>query len=137
MDFKNVDPNSGNVAERNSKFMQFFTSLIEMECTKAFLVGMDLCNMAQFSFTFYKNIWRSFLWCLHCTQTEKNSSYHHNSYKKGLNLAFFSFTESPFNSILTIKFPTYHKISKKSYHIFISQQHAQNSNGQNLATDGL
>jgi hypothetical protein len=24
MDFKNVDPNDGNVAERNSKSMQFF-----------------------------------------------------------------------------------------------------------------
>jgi hypothetical protein len=29
-----------------------FTSLIGMEWTKAFLVGMDLSNMAQFSFIF-------------------------------------------------------------------------------------
>jgi hypothetical protein len=36
---------------------------------------------------------------------EKNSSNHHNSYNKGPNLAFFSFTESPSNSLLTIKFP--------------------------------
>jgi hypothetical protein len=36
---------------------------------------------------------------------EKNSCDHHNSYNKGPNLAFFSFTESPFNSLLTIKFP--------------------------------
>jgi hypothetical protein len=36
---------------------------------------------------------------------EKNSSDHHNSYNKGPNLAFFSFTESPSNSLLTIKSP--------------------------------
>jgi hypothetical protein len=36
---------------------------------------------------------------------EKNFSDHHNSYNKGPNLAFFSFTESPSNSLLTIKFP--------------------------------
>jgi hypothetical protein len=58
---------------------------------------------------------------------EKNSSNHHNSYNKGPNLAFFSFTESPSNSynkgpnlaffsftespsnsLLTIKFPKNH-----------------------------
>jgi hypothetical protein len=86
MDFKNVNSNGGNVAERNSKSMQFFflkivnsepankvqsfiskwdafnarktslfislTSQIGMEWTKASLVGMDLSNMAQFSFIF-------------------------------------------------------------------------------------
>jgi hypothetical protein len=36
---------------------------------------------------------------------ENNSSDHHNSYNKGPNLAFFSFTESPSNSLPTIKFP--------------------------------
>jgi hypothetical protein len=36
---------------------------------------------------------------------EKNSSDHHNSYNNGPNLAFFSFIESPSNSLLTIKFP--------------------------------
>jgi hypothetical protein len=36
---------------------------------------------------------------------ENNSSYHYNSYNKGPNLAFFSFIESPSNSLLTIKFP--------------------------------
>jgi hypothetical protein len=36
---------------------------------------------------------------------EKNSSDHQNSYNKGPNLAFFSFTESPSNSLPTIKFP--------------------------------
>jgi hypothetical protein len=35
---------------------------------------------------------------------EKNSSNYHNSYNKGPNLVFFSFTESPSNSLLTIKF---------------------------------
>jgi hypothetical protein len=39
---------------------------------------------------------------------EKNSSDHHNSYNKGPNLAFFSFTESPSNFLLTIKFPKKH-----------------------------
>jgi hypothetical protein len=48
-----------------------FTSLIGMEWTKASLVGMDLFNMAQFSFVFYKNIWRSFLWCPNCLQMKR------------------------------------------------------------------
>jgi hypothetical protein len=39
---------------------------------------------------------------------EKNSSDHHNSYNKGPNLAFFSFTESTSNSLPTIKFPKNH-----------------------------
>jgi hypothetical protein len=54
---------------------------------------------------------------------EKNSSDHHNSYNKDPNLAFFSFTESPSNFLQ----PTYHKIPKKSYHIFLSQVPAQNN----------
>jgi hypothetical protein len=45
---------------------------------------------------------------------EKNSSVHHNSYNKGPNLAFFSFTESPSNSLPTIKFPK--RISHLLYH---------------------
>jgi hypothetical protein len=45
---------------------------------------------------------------------EKNSFDHHNSYNKGPNLAFFSFTESPSNSLPTIKFPKNHITS--SYH---------------------
>jgi hypothetical protein len=45
---------------------------------------------------------------------EKNSSDHHNSYNKGPNLAFFSFTESASKSLLTIKFPKNHITS--SYH---------------------
>jgi hypothetical protein len=40
--------------------------------------------------------------------TEKNSSDHHNSYNKGPNPTFFTFTESPSNSILTIKVPKNH-----------------------------
>jgi hypothetical protein len=39
---------------------------------------------------------------------EKNSSDHNNSYNKGPNLVFFSFTESPSNSLSTIKFPKNH-----------------------------
>jgi hypothetical protein len=48
---------------------------------------------------------------------EKNSSDHHNSYNKGPNLVFFSFTESPSNSLLTIKFPKNHFTS--SYHRYL------------------
>jgi hypothetical protein len=39
---------------------------------------------------------------------EKNSSYYHNSYNKGPNLAFLSFTESPFKSLPTMKFSKNH-----------------------------
>jgi hypothetical protein len=45
---------------------------------------------------------------------EKNSSDYHNSYNKGPILEFFSFMESPFNSLLTIKFPKTH-ITTSSY----------------------
>jgi hypothetical protein len=45
---------------------------------------------------------------------EKNSYDHYNSYNKGPNLVFFSFTESPSNSLPTIKFPKNHITS--SYH---------------------
>jgi hypothetical protein len=50
---------------------------------------------------------------------EKNSSNYHNSYNKGPNLAFFSFTESPSNSLLAIKFPKNHITS--SYHRNLSK----------------
>jgi hypothetical protein len=59
---------------------------------------------------------------------EKNSSDHHNSYNKGPNLAFFSFTESPSNSLLTIKFPknhitsSYHRLPKTTNDIFVCQK---------------
>jgi hypothetical protein len=46
---------------------------------------------------------------------EKNSSNYHNSYNKGPNLALFSFTESPSNSLPTIKFPKNYITS--SYHM--------------------
>jgi hypothetical protein len=48
------------------------------------------------------------------SSNEKNSSNRHNSYNKGPNLAFFSFTESPSNTLLTIKFPKTH-ITSSSY----------------------
>jgi hypothetical protein len=41
-------------ARKTSLFISF-TSLIGMESTKAFLVGMDLSNMVQFSFIFLEN----------------------------------------------------------------------------------
>jgi hypothetical protein len=60
---------------------------------------------------------------------EKNSSDHHNSYNKGPNLAFFSFTESPSNFLLTIKFPKNHitfsyprYLSKTTNAIFVNQR---------------
>jgi hypothetical protein len=60
---------------------------------------MDLSITAQFSFIFV---------LLVLPPNEKNSFDHHNSYNKGPNLEFFSFTESPSNSLLTIKFPKNH-----------------------------
>jgi hypothetical protein len=62
---------------------------------------------------------------------KKNSFNHHNSYNKGPNLALFNFTESPFNSLPTIKIP------KKSYHIFLSQQHAQKQQRPKFGLSGL
>jgi hypothetical protein len=51
---------------------------------------------------------------------EKNSPDHHNSYNKGPNLMFFSFTESPSNSLFTIKFPKNYMITS-SYHRNLSK----------------
>jgi hypothetical protein len=65
---------------------------------------------------------------LRLPSNEKNSSDHHNSYNKGPNLAFFSFTESPCNSLPTIKFPKNHITS--SYH----SNMPKNSKDQNLAS---
>jgi hypothetical protein len=69
---------------------------------------------------------------------EKNSSDHHNSYNKGPNLAFFSFTESPSDSLFTIKFPknhitySYHRnLPKKSMAIF-GHQRAIGVRGDNV-----
>jgi hypothetical protein len=45
---------------------------------------------------------------------KKNSFDHHISYNKGPNLALCSFTESPFDSLFTIKFPKTH-ITSSSY----------------------
>jgi hypothetical protein len=60
--------------------------------------------------------------------SEKDSSDHHNSYNKGLNLVFFSFIESPSNSLPTIKFAKNHITS--FYHSNMSKK----SKGQNLAS---
>jgi hypothetical protein len=61
-----------------------------MEWTKAFLLE-----------TYLKN----FFVLPGVPSNEKNSFDHHNSYNKGPNLAFFSFTESPSNSLPVMKFP--------------------------------
>jgi hypothetical protein len=70
--------------------------------------------MAQFYFYFFEKYLKKFFALPALPLNEKNSSDHHNSYNKGPNLAFFSFTESPFNSLLTIKFPKTH-ITSSSY----------------------
>jgi hypothetical protein len=75
---------------------------------------MDLSNMALFLFLFLEKYLKKFFVLLGLPSNEKNSSDYHNSYNKGSNLAFFSFTESPFNSLPTIKFPKNYITS--SYH---------------------
>jgi hypothetical protein len=64
--------------------------------------------MAQSIFNFFRKIIEEVI----CAT--RTSFDHHNSYNKGPNLAFFSFAESPSNSLLTIKFPKNHITS--SYH---------------------
>jgi hypothetical protein len=70
--------------------------------------------MAQFLFLFLEKYLKNFFALPALPSNEKNSSDHHSSYNKGPNLAFFSFTESPFNSLFTIKFPKTH-ITSSSY----------------------
>jgi hypothetical protein len=74
---------------------------------------MDLSNIAQILFYFLEKYLKFFALPA-LPSNKKNSSNHHNSYNKGPNLAFFSFTENPFNSQLTIKFPKTH-ITSSSY----------------------
>jgi hypothetical protein len=69
---------------------------------------MDLSNMAHFSFLFLKKYLKKFFVLPALPSNEKNSSDHHNSYNKGPNFAFFSFTENPSNSLLTVKFSKNH-----------------------------
>jgi hypothetical protein len=82
-------------------------------------------------FYFLKKDLKKFFVLPRLPSNEKNSSNHHNSYNKGPNLAFFSFTESPSNSLPTIKFPKNHITS--SYYSNIPK----NSKGQNLASQAL
>jgi hypothetical protein len=65
-------------------------------------------------FYFIEKYLKKFFVMLELPSNEKNTFDHHNSYNKGPNLAFFSFMESPSNSLLTIKFPKNHITS--SYH---------------------
>jgi hypothetical protein len=67
--------------------------------------------MAQFLFYFLEKYLKKFFVLPGLPSNEKNSFDHHNSYNKGQNLAFFSFTESPSNSLPTIKFPKNHVTS--------------------------
>jgi hypothetical protein len=64
----------------------------------------------MFIYLFFKYLKKFFA----LPSNEKNSFDHHNSYNKGPNLAFFSFMESPSNSIFTIKFPKTHITSSYS-----------------------
>jgi hypothetical protein len=75
---------------------------------------MDLSNIAQFIYFILEKYLKKFFAVPALPSNEKNSSDHHNSYNKGPNLVFFSFTESPFNSLLTIKFPKTHITSSYS-----------------------
>jgi hypothetical protein len=68
------------------------------------LKGLTWHNFLLFS----KKIFEEVFVLLALPSNEKDSSNHHNSYNKGPNLAFFSFTKSPTNSLLTIKFPKNH-----------------------------
>jgi hypothetical protein len=70
--------------------------------------------MAQFILIFLEKYLKKFFALPALPSNDKNSSDHHNSYNKGPNLTFFSFMESPFNSLLTIKFPKTH-ITSSSY----------------------
>jgi hypothetical protein len=83
--------------------------------------------MAQF-LSFLEKCLKNFFVLPGLPSDEKNSSDHHNSYNKGPNLAFFSFTESPSNYLLTIKFPKNHITS--SYHSNMPEK----CKGQNLAS---
>jgi hypothetical protein len=65
-------------------------------------------------FSFLEKYLKKFFVLPRLPSNENNSSDHHNSYNKGPNLVFFSFTKSPSNSLPTIKFPTNHITS--SYH---------------------
>ena len=105
---------------RKTSLVISFTSLIGIEWTKASLVDTDLSNMAQLFIYFLEKHLKKFFVLPRLPSNEKNSSDHHNSYNKDPNLVFFSFTESSSNSLPTIKIP------KKSYHIFLLEQHAQN-----------
>jgi hypothetical protein len=105
--FKVFFPERDSFSACKSSLYISFTSLIGIEWTKAFLVGMDLSNMAQFYFILEKYL-KKFFVLPTLPSNEENSSSHHNSYNKGPNLAFFSFTEIPSNSLLTIKFPNHH-----------------------------
>ena len=70
-------------------------------------------------FYFFEKYLKKFFVLPALLSNEKNSFYHHNSYNNGPNLAFFSFMESPSNSLLTIKFLKNHITS--SYHRNLSK----------------
>jgi hypothetical protein len=70
--------------------------------------------MVNFILFYLEKLLKKFFALPALPSNQKNSSDHHNSHNKGPNLAFFSFTESPSNSLLTIKFPKTH-ITSSSY----------------------
>jgi hypothetical protein len=70
--------------------------------------------MEQFFFNFLEKYLKKSFALPALPSNEKNSFNHHNSYNEGPNLAYLNFTESPFNSLLTIKFPKSH-ITSSSY----------------------
>jgi hypothetical protein len=90
---------------------------------------MDLSNLVQKKINFLKNYLKKFFMLPALPSNEKNSSDHHNSYNKRPNLVLFSFTLSPSNSLLTIKFPKNHITSsyrpKQKNHITSSYRPKQ------------
>jgi hypothetical protein len=92
-------------------------------------------------FYFLEKYLKKFLVLPELPSSEKNSSDHHNSYNKGPNLAFFSFTESPSNSLLTIKFPknnitsSNHRNLPKTSKAIFGHQRALGVNEFNLLID--
>jgi hypothetical protein len=93
--------------------------------------------MTQFSFIYLFKYLKKFFVLPALPSNEKNPFDCHNSYNKGPNLTFFSFTESSSNSLLTIKFPknhitsSYHRNLPKTTKIIFGHQRALGINMMN------
>jgi hypothetical protein len=79
-----------------------------MEWTKASLVRYGTIWHDTIFLYFLEKYLKNLFVLPALSSNEKNSSNHHNSYSKGPNFVFFSFTKSPSNSLRTIEFPRNH-----------------------------